>query len=213
MYHRALCPLFSPAAYAFTSLHYLKHKGPSRHLLSSPPFSSLSLSLLFSLLCLPFICSADLFTFLSFHICSLLSTSCFIFSSHAYMYSLCHVPSYVSPGLFLFSSLNSPLFLSSLISPPTLPSSSFSPPPSLPLLSPFSVHPLMIAEHISLDIKTKGWVHMWFLGESCVIWNINAGIIWLPGWGGGGGGGSIITSDCRFLPQMMVRLSGWIEEQ
>lgn len=101
----------------------------------------------------------------------------------------------------------------SLHLPPPLPSSS-SPPAVSPPLST-SVHPLMIAECISFDMKTKGWVHMWFLCKSCVIWNINVGIIWLPGWGGWGGGGEgfVITSDCRFLPQRMVRLSGWIEKQ
>lgn len=69
-----------------------------------------------------------------------------------------------------------------------------------PLLSP-PLHPLMIAEHISSDTKTKGWVHMWFLCESRVIWNINVGIIWLSGKGGERGvGGFLITSDCRFRP-------------
>lgn len=73
-----------------------------------------------------------------------------------------------------------------------------------PLLSP-PLHPLMIAEHISSDTKTKGWVHMWFLCESRVIWNINVGIIWLSGKGGERGVGGL--SNHQWLP--LPSPKGW----
>lgn len=193
--------MFSPA-YAFTSLHYLKHQGIPR----LPPFFS-SFPVFFSLVYLPFIYSAEP------HSSPLLASS-LLAPIHSGLSS--SFPSAVNSFFHLLSSFSSLFSFPPIVSthlPSPLPFSS-SPPAVTPPLTTL-VHPLMIAEHISFDMKTKGWVHMWFPYKSCVIWNINAGIIWLPGWGVevGGCGGFIITSDCHFLPQRMVRLSGWIEKQ
>lgn len=184
-------------------LHYLKQQG---------------ISLSSSLLIFPFTLFFALLAFRRFpqsflshllYSSPLLASSCLlIHTSHPLFRVLVFVPSGPNP-----SSLPSTLHTSRPPSSPSChpflsslsylshPFSSPPPPPAVtpPLSNP--VHPLMIAEHISFDTKTKGWVHMWFLCKSHVIWNINAGIIWLPGWGGGGGGGGfIITSDSRFLP-------------
>lgn len=167
-------------AYAFTSLHYLKHQG-----ISSPPISS---SLLFSLLYFPFI-SADLLSLYFLLASSFLSPILYILFPPDLSSSF---PSTLLASLLIL------LYLPCLL-PTILPCPFSSSPPAVAPPLTTSLYPLMIAEHISFDTKTKGWVHMWFLCKSCVIWNINAGIIWLPGWGGGGGG-IIITSDCRFLP-------------
>lgn len=155
MYHTPLCPLFSPA-YAFTSLHYLKHKGISRHPLSSP------LPLYFSL-CSARLSSALLISSLNFpqlsYLLTILSSSCLIFS---FVHPTCSS---------LFSPLNSPLFawlhfsssffylVSFLPSFPYISIHPFLPPPPLLPISPpltTTVHPLMIAERISFDMKTKG---------------------------------------------------------
>lgn len=78
MYHTPLCPLFSPA-YAFTSLHYLKHKGIS---LSSP------LPLYFFLCPAP-LSSALLISSLNFPQLSYLLTTLLFFSHILFSMSLC----------------------------------------------------------------------------------------------------------------------------
>ena len=191
MYSEPLCPVLSPA-YAFTSFTLFK----AQRVFLDAALSSLPS--LFSLLCLPFICSTDLFfTFLTFT--SPHSSVC--------IFSLLHpcIRSHMAFLLLLLPHLSTPCLASLLLLLLTLllllllrfllPLPLFTILPSFPLISlhpsllpppllsppPFTL--LMIAEHISFDMKTKGWVHMWFLCKSCVIWNINVGIIWLPAWG------------------------------
>lgn len=79
------------------------------------------------------------------------------------------LPIHLFPRLpFIWWNISSPSFLPSILA-------SFPTPAS-------SLYPLMNSGHISSDMETKGWVHMWFFSESPVRWNINVGIIWLPLW-------------------------------
>lgn len=154
-----LCPLFSPV-YAFTSVHYLKHKGIPLY-----PLSSL-LPLYF------FLCSTSLSSALL--ISSLDFPPAFIsphFSPLLVSYSFFCVPLFGPPAspssVYLGSPLLawlpfSPFFSSPVSSLPSVSYISVRPPlPSFLLLSvspplTTTVHPLMIAQCISFDMKTKG---------------------------------------------------------
>lgn len=187
MHHKPLCPPFSPACHLLTLLKAQRY-------FSTPPFfSSLLLfpfTFCFALLAFHLLCWSRLFTFLL--ISPLLSSSClssppvpcpFTRPSWSFLFFPLNSPLFVLASLLILILRLLPCLLHAILSshlPPPLPSSS-SPPAVTPPLAA-SAHPVMIAEHISFDMKTKGWVHMWFLCKSCVIWNINAGIIWLPGW-------------------------------
>lgn len=151
-----LCPLFSPA-HAFTSLHYLKHKGISLYPLSS-------LLPLYFFLCSTSLSSALLISSLDFPWLSYLLTSLLFLSHILSSMSLCS--SHLLSHLLSTSTLHSlpgfpphpsscPLFLSHHPFLTSLSTPSFLP---LSISSPLTttVRPLMIAECISFDMKTKG---------------------------------------------------------